>query len=205
MRRIVYDAALPKEVIMTVNVQAAVGYTWEILAFVWLIGLAFTKRTVRSQAPGPRLFHLAIIMLGFFLLGSRYVRAGWLGMRILPSAEWLPVAGLVVTIAGCLFAIWARLTLGSNWSGRATVKAGHELIQTGPYSLARHPIYTGLLVAAVGTAVAEGEARCILGFVLVILGFVVKIGQEERLMLDTFPKEYPAYRQRVKALIPGVF
>jgi protein-S-isoprenylcysteine O-methyltransferase Ste14 len=189
----------------TINVQAAIGYTWEALGLVWLVGLAFTKRTVRSQPEGARFFHLALASLGFFLLGSRYFDTGWLGNRILPATPELQLAGLAVTIAGCLFAIWARLTLGSNWSSRATVKAGHELITTGPYSIARHPIYTGLLVAAAGTAIAEGEMRCVLGFVLIVLALTVKMSQEERLMLQTFPEAYPAYRHRVKALIPGVF
>ena len=190
---------------MTFNVPAAIGYTWEALGLVWLIGLAFTKRTVRSQPDGARLFHLALASLGFFLLGSRYFEVGWLGDRLLPATYPVQLAGLAATIAGCLFAIWARFTLGSNWSGRATVKAGHELITTGPYSIARHPIYTGLLVAAVGTAIAGGQVRCALGFVLIVLALIVKMSQEERLMLQTFPEAYPAYRQRVKALIPGVF
>jgi protein-S-isoprenylcysteine O-methyltransferase Ste14 len=189
----------------TFNVQSAIGYTWEALGLVWLIGLAFTKRTIRSQPSGTHLFHLALAALGFLLLGSRYFEVGWLGEHLLPSTYPVQVAGLVATVAGCLFAIWARFTLGSNWSGRATVKAGHELITTGPYSVARHPIYTGLLVAAVGTAIAVGQVRCALGFVLIVLALAVKMSQEERLMLQAFPQAYPAYRRRVKALIPGVF
>jgi protein-S-isoprenylcysteine O-methyltransferase Ste14 len=190
---------------MNINIQAAIGYTWDALGLVWLVGLAFTKRTVRSQPSGARLFHLALAMLGFFLLGSAFFDAGWLGERFLPADPSLQLSGLFVTIAGCLFAIWARITLGSNWSGRATVKEGHELIVTGPYALARHPIYTGLLIAAVGTGLATGKMRCILGFVLIVLALAIKMSQEERLMMQTFPGAYPAYRRRVKALIPGVF
>jgi protein-S-isoprenylcysteine O-methyltransferase Ste14 len=189
---------------MSLNVQAAVGYTWEALGLVWLVGLAFTKRTVRSQPTGPRIFYLALAMLGFFMLGSDLFDAGWLGQRFLPADPRVRIAGLIVTIAGCLFAVWARITLGSNWSGRATVKAGHELIVTGPYALARHPIYTGLLVAAVGTGLVSGKIRSLLGFVLIVLALTIKMSQEERLMVQTFPAAYPAYRRRVKALIPGV-
>jgi protein-S-isoprenylcysteine O-methyltransferase Ste14 len=126
-------------------------------------------------------------------------------MRFLSAAPALGYIGLALTAAGCGFAIWARLTLGSNWSGRATVKAGHELIVSGPYALARHPIYTGLLVAAAGTALARGEWRCILGIALIIIAFLIKMSHEEKLMLQTFPDAYPRYRQRVKALIPGLF
>ncbi len=187
------------------NPQAAIGYTWLALGVVWLIGLAFTKRTVRAQAVGSRLFHMLLITLGFTLLCGNQLRAGWLGRQILVPSTATELTGLAITMAGCLFAIWARIKLGANWSGRATVKAGHELITTGPYAVARHPIYTGLLIAGVGTAIAYGEARCLLGLLLLVLGFATKIAQEERLMVETFPQAYPAYRQRVKALIPGVF
>jgi protein-S-isoprenylcysteine O-methyltransferase Ste14 len=152
-----------------------------------------------------RLFHLALALLGFSLLGSRWFDVGWLGMRFVPDSPAVALTGLGLTIAGCLFAIWARLILGSNWSGRATIKSGHELITSGPYKLARHPIYSGLIVAVVGTALAGGEWRGILAVVLILLALFVKIGQEERLMVQAFPQEYSAYRQRVKALIPGVF
>ena len=190
---------------MIVNVQAAIGYTWESLGVVWLAGLAFTKRTVRSQPNGARIFHLALALLGFLLLGSGFFDVGWLGMRFLPPDPPLQLAGLFVTIGGCLFAIWARITLGANWSGRATVKANHDLIVSGPYAIARHPIYTGLLIAAVGTGLATAKVRCLLGFMLIVLALLIKMSQEERLMLQTFPDAYPAYRRRVKALIPGVF
>jgi protein-S-isoprenylcysteine O-methyltransferase len=187
------------------NVDSAIGYTWAALGIVWLAGLAFTKPTVRSQAAGSRLFHLALAALGFSLLGSHWFRQGWLAMRFVPEIEVLRVAGLALTVAGCLFAIWARMKLGGNWSGIATVKAGHELVVTGPYAVARHPIYTGMMVAVLGTALEVGEWRCILAMGVILLALMVKMSQEERLMVETFPEAYPRYRQRVKALIPGIF
>jgi hypothetical protein len=190
---------------MILNVHSAIGYTWGALGLVWLVGLAFTKRTARSQPTSPRVFHLALATLGFTLLGSRWFRVGWLGMRFIPDTHGPALAGFALTVVGCLFAIWARLSLGSNWSGRATVKAGHELVTSGPYALARHPIYTGLLVAVVGTALATGEWRCILAIIVILMALMVKMSQEEKLMMQTFPQAYPGYRRRVKALIPGVF
>lgn len=190
---------------MKFDVNSAIGYTWQALGLVWLVGLAFTKRTLRSQSIGTRAFHLVLALFGFLLLGSHYFRQGWLGMRFVPDSASAAIAGFALTVAGCLFAAWARVTLGANWSGRATVKAGHELIVSGPYAVARHPIYAGLLLAAAGTTLAHGEWCCILGLALIALAFAVKIGQEEKLMLETFPHAYPDYRHRVKALIPGVF
>src|SRR5215831_438728 len=124
---------------------SSIGYTWEALGLIWLIGLAFAKRTVRRQPSGARLFHLAMALTGFSLLGSSWFANGWLATRFLPEAGRLGLAGLLVTIAGCVFAVWARITLGGNWSGQATVKVGHELVTNGPYALTRHPIYTGLV------------------------------------------------------------
>lgn len=190
---------------MTLNVDSAIGTTWAVLALVWFVGLAFTKRTVRSQPAGARLFHLVLVLMGFALLGSHWFDSGWLSARIVPVSEGLRWTGVAATMAGCAFAIWARLTLGSNWSGRATVKADHELITWGPYSVARHPIYTGILLGGLGTSLVTCEWRCVLGIVLLALAFLVKMSQEERLMMQTFPVDYPAYRNRVKALVPGVF
>jgi protein-S-isoprenylcysteine O-methyltransferase Ste14 len=182
----------------------AIDHIWELLGAVWLAGLAFTKRTLRAQSNNSRWFQMTLALLGFSLLGGSWFRAGWLGTRFLPIAPKLELAGLALTIIGCAFAVWARLTLGSNWSGRATVKDGHELIVRGPYSLTRHPIYSGLLVASLGTALAVAEWRCLLGLALLTIVFIAKIGQEERLMLQAFPEAYPRYQQRVKALIPGL-
>jgi protein-S-isoprenylcysteine O-methyltransferase len=190
---------------MTLNTTSAIEWAWAVLSLVWLAGLAFTKPTVRSQPLSTRLFHLALAGLGFSLLGSQWFRLGWLGMRFIPDSQPIALAGLALTVVGCLFAICARFSLGSNWSARATVKAGHKLVTSGPYALARHPIYTGLMVAVAGTALAGGEWRCILAVVVILLALLVKMGQEEKLMLQAFPQAYPAYRRRVKALIPGVF
>jgi protein-S-isoprenylcysteine O-methyltransferase Ste14 len=111
---------------------------------------------------------------------------------------------LALTILGCGFAIWARVTLGSNWSGLPNVKREHELIVKGPYKLVRHPIYSGLLLALAGTAIADGRSVWVLSLVLLAASYAVKMRQEEQLMMQTFPQDYPAYRRRVKALIPGV-
>jgi protein-S-isoprenylcysteine O-methyltransferase Ste14 len=107
-------------------------------------------------------------------------------------------------VFGLFVTVWARRTLAGNWSSDVTFKQGHELITTGPYHFVRHPIYTGLLVMALGTAVAAGHLRFWLGLVMVGLGFWIKLKQEERLMLRYFPEQYPVYQKQVKALVPFV-
>ncbi|HEX4756412.1 MAG TPA: isoprenylcysteine carboxylmethyltransferase family protein [Terracidiphilus sp.] len=194
---------------MRFDAFSIVGYCWIALGSLWLAGLPFAKPVARRQPSGARIFQLLLGALGFTLLGSHWLRDGWMGLSFLPHTE--PVRhdvqffGLALTIAGCLIAAWARVVLGGNWSGAATVKASHELIVKGPYAFARHPIYTGLLVAVVGTALVVGEWRSIVGTMVILLAFFVKMSQEERLMLQTFPEAYPHYRQKVRALIPGLF
>lgn len=101
-------------------------------------------------------------------------------------------------------AIWARVTLGGNWSGRVALQRHHELVMDGPYAMARHPMYLGFLMALAGTVVVLGEMRGLLGFGVIVLALCLKMRLEEKLMLRAFPEEYATYRRRVKALIPGV-
>jgi len=190
---------------MHLDANFIIAVCWTSLGGVWLIGFAFTKRTLRAQPAGGRIIHLVLLVLGFAMIGSPRFSIGWLGVRFIPRMDAIEIAGLALTAAGCLFAIWARIAIGSNWGGRATVKQGHELVQNGPYAVVRHPIYTGLLASALGATVAVGEWRGLLGLALMTFAFMVKIKYEERLMLETFPAVYPSYRGRVKALIPGLW
>lgn len=187
---------------MTLNPGEIIGYSWGAVGLVWLLGLAFIKRTVRSQPAGARVFQLAVAAFGFTLLSGRWFRFGWLGVRFVPNLQDVALAGSAVTALGCAFAIWARIALGGNWSGRVTVKADHDLVTSGPYAISRHPIYTGLLLAIAGTALTGGEWRCVLAVAVILFALLVKMSQEERMMMQTFPEAYPRYRQRVKALIP---
>ncbi len=110
--------------------------------------------------------------------------------------------GLFMTIAGVMFAIWARVTLGRNWSGIVTVKQNHELIRTGPYAWVRHPIYTGITIAVIGTVIFDGELRSIILFVAILLALTHKMKIEEQFMTEQFGSEYARYRQKTKALVP---
>jgi protein-S-isoprenylcysteine O-methyltransferase Ste14 len=189
---------------VTFDPLAAIGYCWELIGLFWLAGMLFTKPTQRSGSLGNRLAQILIAVLGGLVIGGYFPLGQWMDAHFLPHTRSVEMAGFAATLAGCLFAAWARMTLGTNWSGRATVKTGHELIVKGPYALVRHPIYTGLLLALAGTIVAVGRLRSIAGFFIIVVSIAVKMHQEERLMEETFPDGYPAYRKRVKALIPGV-
>ena len=113
------------------------------------------------------------------------------------------IAGSVLCVAGVGLAIWARSCLGSNWSPRPSAKVGHELVTSGPYRLVRHPIYTGMLVALLGTTLDAGAIGIVV-FLFAAAILISRVPVEERLMLRLFPEQYPQYRNRTKALIPYV-
>ena len=114
------------------------------------------------------------------------------------------IAGVLVTVAGLLFAVWARVHLGKNWSGRPMIKVGHQLIRSGPYQYVRNPIYTGILVGLIGTAMVIGYWIVVFAVGVGFVAFLGKIREEEKLLLETFGEEYVRYRREVKALIPFI-
>ena len=187
------------------HAELGIRYCWTALGCVWIVGLFRLKPVKYSQPAGPRMFHLALASLGFGMLGSTAFSQRWFSEQMIPHTPAAASLGFAATLAGCALAAWARVVLGGNWSARATQKAGHELIVRGPYRMVRHPIYTGLLLASAGTAIVFGQARCLVGLGVILLALIVKMSQEERLMLHAFPREYATYRTRVKALVPGVF
>ncbi len=179
-----------------------VGYAWMTLGLVYLLGVVRTKSTVQRQSSGSRRLQLGLTILAYFLLFSRLPFDGLFNLRLIPLHHALLVLGAALTVAGCLLAIWARVMLGSNWSMNVTLKQQHTLMTRGPYAYVRHPIYTGLLLAALGTAIVYGAAHCFLGVAVMFCGFWLKLHTEEEFMLQQFGEQYVAYRQRVKALIP---
>ncbi len=178
---------------------------WTILCVIWLLGMLTTKRSVRTQPLGPRFFQLGLALLACYLAFTRAFEGGWLGMRVFPISKFTGAAGLMLTFAGIAFAVWARLLLGRNWSSNVTLKHDHTLIRQGPYRIVRHPIYTGLLVAMLGTALIVGELRGLIAVGLLFLAFWLKSSMEERFMLEQFGSEYRQYQSQVKGLIPYVF
>jgi protein-S-isoprenylcysteine O-methyltransferase Ste14 len=176
-----------------------------LVGLYWLIGAMRSKPVARREKRSSQMFHLAIMTLVFALLFSDRARVGFLSYRLLPEAEPIGWIGLGLTIAGCAFAVWARAWLGSNWSASVTRKRDHELVRGGPYAIVRHPIYSGLLLGILGTALAQGEVRGLLALGLAFVGWLLKSRIEERFLVEEFGGDYVTYRRRVKQLIPYVF
>jgi protein-S-isoprenylcysteine O-methyltransferase Ste14 len=176
---------------------------WIALAIYWAVAARSAKPSAQRQAGVPRVLHLVTLTAaGALLIGPRWPYP--LSLLVVPHGATADVGGGVLCLCGLVVALWARRTLGGNWSSAVTFKQGHELIVRGPYNYVRHPIYTGLLLMALGTAIAIGRLHAWIGLLLCIAGFWVKLRQEEALMVREFPDHYPAYRRRVKALIPFV-
>jgi protein-S-isoprenylcysteine O-methyltransferase Ste14 len=179
-----------------------IGVCWAAWLLYWL-GMAFsTKRTVeRGGFFGYRLVGLACFTGAFGVERLLHVSPQ---SHLWHTALLLGIATDCIVVAGAAFTVWARVTLGRNWSAEVTFKEDHELIESGPYALARHPIYTGLLPMALGTAINYGRAVGLALFVAVCGALWWKARQEEQVMSSHFPDAYPEYKTRVHAIIPFV-
>ncbi|HTP89340.1 MAG TPA: isoprenylcysteine carboxylmethyltransferase family protein [Bryobacteraceae bacterium] len=178
---------------------------WIVLAIVWAVGALRTKRTRQRESVGFRLAYTVFVTLALLLVFKPRFRPGVLGAFFVtptPAVEWTAVA---ITALGIAIAIAARVRLGGNWSGTVTVKEGHELIQTGMYQFVRHPIYTGFLLAMLGSAIEVGRIGALLGVAVAAVALRVKSLMEEQFMEAEFGEQYREYRRRVKALIPFVW
>jgi protein-S-isoprenylcysteine O-methyltransferase Ste14 len=178
---------------------------WLLLAAVWLGSLPFVKPTLHRSTSSSRVQHLILFSAGLYLLFGTFSTPDWLNQPLWNVTLPIALVGLALTICGIGFGIWARLTLGENWSGNPTIKQDHTLILRGPYRIVRHPIYTGLLVALLGSAIERGLVRNLLAVPVCAVALWIKSTVEEDLMVHRFGAEYLRYRTRVSALIPFLF
>ena len=194
--------------------DGAIYIPWDVWIATWIVAAVWAKPAVRRAGLLQELPYRIVTLAGFALMFAESVRmvAGHIEIAnapgILGERYWLPplaVGWAMVGLAalGFLFALWARIQLGTLWSGTITRKDGHVLVQSGPYAIVRHPIYTGLLVACIATVVATGMLHTMLGALLLTLGHWMKARQEERFLAKELgAAEYESYRRRVPMLIP---
>ncbi len=178
---------------------------WDVLLLVWLIGAFTTKSTARRQSSRSRVVQSILTVYGLYLAIALHVHSGWLNTPLYTPTDATGTLGLLLTLLGVVFAIWARVTLGANWSGTVTLKQDHTLVRRGPYAIVRHPIYTGFLLGALGVGIIIGEVRGLVGTAIVFVGFWLKYKMEESFMLENFGEQYAVYQREVKALIPFIF
>jgi protein-S-isoprenylcysteine O-methyltransferase Ste14 len=191
------------------------GAAWMLWLAYWGISAIGVKPAARVESSLSRFgkYTLPIMVAVLLLWGSQWFHGTFLGERFVPAvldgrfvpaALWIVWLGFFLTLAGLALACWARVILGRNWSGVVQIKQDHELIVRGPYSFVRHPIYTGLLLAFLGSSLAIGEWRALLGTAIIGISFWRKLRLEERWLCELFGDQYRDYMTRVKALVPWV-
>jgi len=188
-------------------------WSWFALLLAWLPGYFTGKRTLRRPNPVRRTIANILLIIGYMFLfsysGFASASVGGslsiLRIQITPQTAAFGVIGLVIVLVGISFAIWARIVLGSNWSNAIVLKENHELVRQGPYSIVRHPIYTGMTFASLGTALTIGRLTDYIGVILIIAAFLIRIQDEDALMAQEFPETHPIYREQTKKLIPFIW
>ncbi|GLQ98622.1 methyltransferase family protein [Dyella mobilis] len=184
------------------------GYLFTLVWLVWLaywgISAIGVKAAVRVESNVSRFGKYALpLMVAVLLFWNRqWLQGTFLVERFVPDRLWIVWLGFLLTVAGLAFTCWARVTLGRNWSGVVQLKQDHELIVRGPYNIVRHPIYSGLLLAFLGSALALGEWRGPIAMLIVGISFWRKLRLEERWLCELFGEQYRSYMLRVKALVP---
>ena len=179
-------------------VEFVLAIGWGLFWLYWLVAAFSMKRGHVALSQELRI-RVVIVILAIVLL-----RVGALQGGAVNASPWLAALGLVLFAAGLGFAIWARVHIGRNWGTPMSQKDSPELVTSGPYHLVRHPIYSGILVAGIGTAVALRWAW-LFAVALAAIYFVYSATVEERHLTEQFPSAYPAYRRSTRMLVPLIF
>jgi protein-S-isoprenylcysteine O-methyltransferase Ste14 len=175
---------------------------WIVFLFYWIIGSLRTRATREKEPIASRLAVLLLEVVGYLLIFAGAAGVGFLETRVVSRTMPGAILGVVLTWLGIGLAIWARYHLAEYWSARVTIKEGHQLIRTGPYTHLRHPIYSGLILATLGSAIVIDEWRCVLGFCLVLGGYCFKARKEEAMLGQQFGVSFDQHKEHTGFLLP---
>lgn len=178
------------------TLRTGIGVAWIVFWIYWLASALGAKQNVGGRRRRVSLAGLTALAVALLV---RVLRGGSLAVH----SPVVGAIGAVLVVAGLAVAIWARIHLGRNWGMPMTQKAEPELVTSGPYRFVRHPIYSGLLLAVLGTALATNLIGVLIGAILGAY-FYYSATVEETNLTATFPTAYPAYRAATKMLIPFV-
>lgn len=180
------------------------SWLWMTLGTVWLVMWFGMKKAKKVETPWEMAKHGLPVMLGFWLLYEKSWNWSWLNLKLFPAVPAVWWIGLALTAIGVAISIWARLTLGANWSGVVTLKKGHRLIRKGLYRWIRHPIYTGILIGFIGTALIKGHLRGWIGFLIVWAAFYFKARREENFLRQEFGDGFEEHARHTGMFLPRV-
>jgi protein-S-isoprenylcysteine O-methyltransferase Ste14 len=184
-------------------IRLLIGIPWVVFCVYWIVGMFKTRATREKEPLSSRIAILLLEIVGYLLIFNSSTGVGVLGSRFIPRNIIVAILGVIFTWAGIALAIWARYHLAEYWSARVTIKEDHRLIRTGPYTHLRHPIYSGLILATIGSAVAIDEWRCILGLCLVVLGYCLKAKKEETMLSHQFGDAFRDHQKHTGFLLPN--
>ncbi len=181
------------------QISSKIWFAWCVL---WLLMAAWSKPSKRREFPWQRLEHVVPMVIGFMFIYNHHFAWRFLGDRVVTENSVITLAGLLLTAGGLIFAVWARIALGANWSGTVTIKSGHNLIRRGPYKWIRHPIYTGILISFVGTVLLLGEVRAFCGFAVILLALYRKAKREEKFLSEEFGEGFAEHAKHTGMFLP---
>ena len=190
----------------------AVSIVWLVWYVPWIAAVVWSAKTTTQMGTDIQGAHRLLSGLGVMLLffvpatsGGTLFGSALLGLfatKLWHEPDWAAWSLVALTVVAFGFCWWARLHLGRLWSGFVTLKEGHRVIDTGPYALVRHPIYSGVILAAIGSAVVIDKWRCVVGVGLVVIGYCLKAGREEAMLSRQFGDAFEEHRRHTGFLIP---
>jgi protein-S-isoprenylcysteine O-methyltransferase Ste14 len=178
---------------------------WMAIFVIWAIASLWVKRTTESSSDASSRIAVWAVTIAWWLVLRPGTWQGVWGIRFVPEGAAGLYAGFVLTIVGLAFAVWSRFYIGRNWDGMVVLKQDHQLMRRGPYGIVRHPIYSGFMLATLGTAMVQGEAWRLSSVALIVIAWGYKARMEEKFLIQRFGEQYEQYRREVKALVPAVW
>ncbi len=189
-----------------VNYLNLVTICWIIFILYWLVSAFFVKQSATKYNWKIQIIWrlMLIVIVIIFVKFDRLGAISFLAF-LLRSFFGYVIIGTVLTVLGLIIAIWARISLGRNWSSYTTYKKEHELITTGPYRFLRHPIYSGMFLMLTGAFLYYGKLIILVIFAIASMIIAWRIVQEEKSMIKLFGKKYTDYMRRTRRLIPWIY
>lgn len=189
---------------MSEIIKIGLSLIWISLLLFWILSGRNNKQSIHKESFFKRfLLYWLPLLIAMLLLGP----GEWFGHSLIREnfvehTNLVGGIGLLISFMGLLIACWSRYLLGKNWSLSVQKKENHELIKSGPYSILRHPIYTGILLIFIGNTIIVGDYRGIIAVLIVFISFWFKLKKEEKWLIEIFGEDYHNYKKTTKAILP---